>query len=340
MKAIRLRSVWFAILVLLWLCLPVTLIAQEKPRILRWATWPAGSVNHVMTSAMASVVDKYSKSSSRVASYGAFTDYIPLMNRGETDFGILNALEAWAAYQGMVPYYQEKHRNLRVIWAAPAGKVSVLVRANSKYKKLTDLKGATVAGGYDAHMGCRFLSEAVVATAGLTFKDMNLMPVSSVLTGIQALMDGRAEAATCASPGMPIIREADARIGVRWLPIETDPEAVKRMRKIFPGSFPDALKSGEAPGVKETVPVVGYHFYLSSSTKTDENIIDQVLKTLWEHNEELFKINPQLKYWTHDQAVQENVAIPYAPAAIRFLKEKRVWSPEMDKVQQELLTTK
>lgn len=340
MKTIRLRTVWLVIVTLLWLSLPFTLAAQEKPRILRWATWPAGSVNHVMTSAMASVVDKHYKSSSRVASYGAFTDYIPLMNRGETDFGILNALEAWAAYHGMVPYYQEKHRNLRLIWAAPAGKVSVLVRANSKYQKLTDLKGATVAGGYDAHMGCRFLSEAVVATAGLTFKDMNVMPVSSVLTGIQALMDGRVEAATCAAPGMPIIREADARIGVRWLPIETNPEAVKSMRKIFPGSFPDALKSGEAPGVKETVPVVGYHFYLSSSTKTEENTIYRVLKTLWENNEDLFKINPQLKYWTHDQAVQENVAIPYQPAAIRFLKEKGVWRPEMDKVQEELLATK
>ena len=340
MKAFGLRTMWLAILILFLLCRPLTLAAQEKARILRWATWPAGSVNHVMTSAMASVVDKHAKTSSRVASYGAFTDYIPLMNRGETDFGILNALEAWAAYRGMVPYYQEKHQNLRLMWAAPAGKVSVLVRANSKFKKLADLKGATVAGGYDAHMGCRFLSEAVVATAGLTFKDMKLMPVSGVVTGIQALMDGRAEAATCAAPGMPIIREADARIGVRWLPIETDPAAVKSMRKIFPGSFPDALKSGEAPGVKETTPVVGYHFYLSSSTKTAENTIEQVLKTLWEHNEELFKINPQLKYWTHDQVVQENVTIPYQQAAIRFLKEKKAWRPEMDKVQQELLGTK
>lgn len=340
MKTIKLRTVWLVIVTLLWLSLPFTLAAQEKPRILRWATWPAGSVNHVMTSAMASVVDKHYKSSSRVASYAGFTDYIPLMNKGETDFGILNALEAWAAYHGMAPYYQEQHRNLRLIWAAPAGKVSVLVRANSKYKKLTDLKGARVSGGYDAHMACRFLSEAVVATAGLTFKDMNVMPVSSVLTGIQALMDGRVEAATCAAPGMPIIREADARFGVRWLPIETNPEAVKSMRKIFPGSFPDALKSGEAPGVKETVPVLGYHFYLSSSTKTEENTIYRVLKTLWENNEDLFKINPQLKYWTHDQAVQENVAIPYQPAAIRFLKEKGVWRPEMDKVQEELLATK
>ncbi|MBI2357858.1 MAG: TAXI family TRAP transporter solute-binding subunit [Deltaproteobacteria bacterium] len=340
MKAIRLRTVWFVILTLLWLSLPLTLAAQEKPRILRWATWPAGSVNHVMTSAMASVVDKHYKSSSRVASYAAFTDYIPLMNRGETDFGILNALEAWGAYHAIAPYYQEKHRNLRLIWAAPAGKVSVLVRADSKYKKIADLKGARVAGGYDGHMGCRFLSQAVVATGGLTYKDMNVMPVSGVVTGIQALIDGRVEASTCSSPGMPIIREADARIGVRWLPIETHPQAVKSMQKIFPGSFPDTLKSGDAPGLKETIPVVGYHFYFSSGTKAEDNTVYQVLKTLWEHNEDLFKINPQLKYWTHDQVVQENAAIPYHPAAIRFLKEKRVWTPEMDKVQQELLATK
>lgn len=337
------KSVFKLLAILLAVCslsTAMALQAQERPKLLRWATFPPGSVNHVMTSAMAGVVDKHYKSSSRVASYTGFTDYIPLINKGETDFGILNALEAWAAYHGRVPYYRDKHQNLRLLWAAPAGKVSVLVRANSRFKAIADLKGARVAGGYDAHMACRFLAEAVLATGALSFREMTVIPVSTVVPGIQALMDGRVEATTCAAPGMPIVREADARVGVRWLPIETSAEAVKRMRQIFPGSFPDTLKPGEAPGLKEATPVVGYHFYLSSSTNTDENTIYQVLKTLWEHNEELFKINPQLKYWTHDQAVQESAAVPYHPAAIRFLKEKGVWKPEMDRVQSRLLAGK
>jgi len=340
MKPITSKWSWLLIFIAVWLLSAPTLSAQDRPKILRWATFPPGSVNHVMTSGMASVVDKYYKSSSRVASYTGFTDYIPLIHKGETEFGILNALEAWAGYHGRAPYYQDKNSNIRLVWAAPAGKVSVLVRANSKYKKIADLKGARVAGSYDAHMACKFLAEAVVSTAGITFKEMTVIPVSSVVPGIQSLIDGRVEAAGCAAPGMPIVREADARVGVRWLPIETSAEAVKRMRQVFPGAFVDQLKPGDAPGLTETTSVLGYHFYLSSSTNADDKTIYEVLKTLWEHNEELFKINPQLRYWTHDQAVQESAAIPYHPAAIRFLKEKGVWKAQMDKVQQELLAGK
>jgi len=339
MKAMGVKNFGAALLMVAWL-LPSALEAQEKPKILRWATFPPGSVNQVMTSGMASVVDKYYKSSSRVASYTGYRDYVPLIEKGEADFGILNALDAWGAYNGKVPFYQTTHQNLRLLWAAPAGKNAPLVRADSKYKTVGDLKGAKVAGGYDAHMVCRYLAEASLATSGLAFKDLTVMPMASVLPGIQALMDGRVEAATCAAPGMPAIREADARIGIRWLAVETSPAAIKRMRQVFPGSFIDSLKPGEAPGLKETISVVGYHFYLVSSTQTDENTLYQVMKTLWDHNEELFKINPQLKYWTHDQAVQESVAIPYHPAAIKFFKEKGLWKPEMEKIQQDLLSGK
>jgi TRAP transporter TAXI family solute receptor len=314
--------------------------AQERPRILRWVTFPAGSLNHVMTSGMASVVDAHMKISSRVASFTGYRDYVPLIDKGEADLGILNALDAWGAYHGKTPFYQAKHRNLRLIRSAPAGKVAVLVPAVSRFKSVADLKGARVVGGYDAHMVCRYLAEAMLATGGLGWKDLTVLPVASVLPGIQALMDGRVEAAPCAAPGMPIIREADARIGIRWLPVNTGPEAVKRMKEIFPGSFVDTLKAGEVPGLKEDIPVLGYHFYLTSSTHADENTVYQITRTMWDHNEELFKINPQLKYWTDEHAVVASMAIPYHPGAIRFYKEKGAWTPEMERVQQDLLLAK
>jgi len=81
-------------------------VSGQRPAILRWATFPAGSLNHVMTSGMASVVDNQMKSSSRVASYTGYRDYVPLIDKGETDFGILNALDAWGAYHGKAPFYQ------------------------------------------------------------------------------------------------------------------------------------------------------------------------------------------------------------------------------------------
>ncbi len=313
---------------------------QERPAILRWATFPAGSLNHVMTSGMASVVDSHVKTSSRVASYTGYRDYVPLIDKSEADLGILNALDAWGAYHAKAPFYTEAHRNLRILRAAPAGKSSILVRANSPVKRVADLKGMKVAGGYDAHMVCRFLAESALAGSGLTWKDLTVLPTANAPSGVQLLLDGRVEAATCAAPGMPIVREADARVGVRWLAVETSPEALRRMREIFPGSFPDTLKPGEAPGVKDEVAVTGYHYYLTAPAAMREALGYEIARTLWEHTEELFRINPQLKFWTNDQAVQAAVAIPYHEGAIRFYKEKGLWKPELEKIQRDLLSAR
>lgn len=320
--------------------LAVIEVQAAQPRILKWATFPPGSVNNVMVTGMALVSDNFYKSSSRVAAYTSYRSYVPLMNEGKVDFAVLNALDAWGAYNGKVPFYEEKHSDLRMLWAAPAGRVAVLVRADSKIKTLEDLRGATVTGGYDAHMVCRYLAAGALATAGLSSKDLTVYPVTTVLPGIQALMDGRVDAASCASPGMPIIQEADARVGVRWLPIETTTAAVERMQQVFAGSIVDSLKPGDAPGITKTIPVLGYHFYLTSSTHTDEKTVYGITKTLWEHNGDLSKIGKALAAWTNDVAVNASTTIPYHLGAIRFYKEKGIWTTEMDRLQEKLLSVK
>ncbi|MGI5883112.1 MAG: TAXI family TRAP transporter solute-binding subunit, partial [Dethiobacteria bacterium] len=63
-----------------------------------------------------------------------------------------------------------------------------------------------------------------------------------------------------------------------------------------------------------------------------------IVEAIWENNEELSGIHPRLKEWTIDRFVSEQATLPYHPGAIKFYKDKGVWTEEMDALQESLLS--
>jgi TRAP-type uncharacterized transport system substrate-binding protein len=88
--------------------------------------------------------------------------------------------------------------------------------------------------------------------------------------------------------------------------------------------------------VGDTVFLTNDIYLVASKELTDEAAYEAV-KALWEHNQELGEAYPGLKTWTRERMVSSNAFIPYHPGAIKFFKEKAVWSKEMDEVQANLL---
>jgi hypothetical protein len=94
------------------------------------------------------------------------------------------------------------------------------------------------------------------------------------------------------------IREADSAVGVRHLSIDCSPEGEQRLS--------DAIREG-------------------------------VLRAAWEHGDKLAPIHVIFKEWTRDRMASPDVTIPYHPTAIRFFKERGVWTAAHDQAQQRLL---
>ncbi len=301
-------------------------------------TLPQGSVAHGVGVAIAGVVSQKSPIRMVAAGYGGPQILVPLVDEGKASFALLNANDVASAVRGTKPEYKAAHRNLRVISNGYRNSIGILVRADSDIRSAADLKGKRVTGVFSAHKTCAKLATATIANAGLTWDDVRVVPVTSTVPSVQALADGRADAALCGAIGMSVIKEVNARVPVRFVSLDGSPAAEKRAEEAFAGGRVIEVPKGAGDGVVDSTNFLDYDFYLVGGAQLEDELVTQVLETIWSSLKELRESNRSFDDWTHERMATANMTIPYHPASVAFFKKKGVWTKEMEQRNSELLS--
>lgn len=305
-------------------------------------TNPAGSVFYAIGSGLAKVTAEHSPIRISVQPYTGTSTFVPLLDSGELDLGVNNAVDMGLAYRG--PNYKIGGRNpfphapnVRLIMRGAPLMVAAVVRKDSPIKTMADVKGKRVTGEYPANLAIWYNIFGELASVGLTWNDVRVVPVPGLNEGIDALVQGRADVSSYALNAAKI-READSTVGVRHLSIDCSPEGEKRLRSTVPGYYPRRVKKGEAAAVTEDICAVAYDVYVVAGKGVSDAILEGVLRSAWEHGDKLLPIHVIFKEWTRERMASPDVTIPYHPTAIRFFKERGVWTAEHDQAQQRLLS--
>jgi uncharacterized protein len=330
----------FVISILIGLIAATTADAQ-LPKQVTLATNPPGTAYYAVASGLAKVVSSHAGYQMVVQPYTGTSTMLPLLNTGEVDFGLVNAVDLGLAYRG--PTFKIGGRNpyphapnLRLVMRGSPLMVGLLVRKDSPIKVARDIKGKRMTGEYPAHLAVWYNMFGHLSSAGLTWSDVKVVPVPAVNDGVDALLQGRAEVTQHALNSAKV-KEADASVGVRHVSDDCSPAGEKRIRTGVPGYYPRWVKKGEATAVVEDTCFIAYDSYLAAGKGMPDAAVEAALKALWDHESELGPVHPMLKEWTRDRAVGSDVTIPYHPAAVRFFKEQGLWKPELEQAQQRLL---
>ena len=319
----------------------LTLGAQATPaavpRSATLATHAVGTGYNAMGTGIAAVVSRHTPIAVRVQPFAGPPAWLPSMDLGETDMGILTSADGVSSYKGVV-IYKRPFKNTRILVVGGTLKLGFFVPKDSPIETVADLKGKKIPADYPGIPIGRLSTTASLASAGLTYNDIIRVPVSDMAAGIQAYLEGRLDAGWH-SVGSPAIEEVNARKGgVKFISVNSTPEGAKRMAEIYPGSYPSFLKAGTATAVVKDTAVLTNDIYLVASKDFSDAAAYEVVKALWEYNQELGAAYPTLKEWQRDRMVSEKAFIPYHPGAIKFFKEKGAWSKEMEALQASLLS--
>ena len=316
--------------------------AAQKPASI--GTNPPGSVFYAIGSGLAKVAADAGTMRLSVQPYSGTSTFVPLLESGELELGVNNAVDMGLVYRGAD--YKIGGRNpfphgpsIRVVMRGAPLMIAPLARKDSPIRSIADAKGKRVTGEYPANLAIWYNVFGALASASLTWSDVRVVPVPALNDGVEALVQGRADVTSYALNGAKV-READAAVGVRHLSIDCSPEGERRLRAAVPGYYPRQLKKGGAFAVVDDTCVIAYDIYVVAGRGIPDALVEGMLRSVWEHGDKLAPLHPIFREWTRDRLASAELTMPYHPVAVRFFKERSVWTPEMERAQERLLAVR
>lgn len=302
-------------------CSPSSNKSDALPRTAAIGTNPAGTGAHAIASALAAIASKATPISGKVQPYNGPNAWMPLLESGEIEMGIINILDSYMAATG-TGNYKSPYSSVRVIsggvFPFTAG---LIIRDKLDVKQISDLKGKRLAWDYGGHAINQTWQNAVMEAGGLKPSDVQQVRVSNLNDGVRAVPEGKVDAAFTAV-GIGVVEEANAMEPVRFVSMPSTDAA----NKILARYGASVVKSDPAAGIKGDTYVIGYPLQLVSSTKVSDKAIATLLKAWWDNLAELQTIHPLLKRWTKETQALTNFTVPYHSGAVRFYKEMGIWS--------------
>jgi TRAP transporter TAXI family solute receptor len=329
------RSIPLSICLILSLLI-VSASQAQLPKSTTLATHAVGSLYNALGTGIATIVSRHTPTTVRVQPFAGPPAWLPSMDVGDTDMGVLTSADAVTSYKGIV-LYKKPYKNTRLLLIGGTLKLGFYVAKDAPIETVADLRGKRIPVDFPGTPIVRLSSTAGLASAGLTYNDIVKVPVSDLAAGGQAFLEGRTDAGWHTA-GSPAVEEANARKGVKFISLIGTPEGAKRMGDVYPGSYPGVLKAGSATGIIKDTTLLINDIYLVATKSMSDDAAYAIIKALWDQNQELGAAHPALKEWVRDRMVSPNAFIPFHPGAVKFFKEKGVWTKAMDDLQAKLLT--
>lgn len=252
------------------------------------------------------------------------SDYVPLVNAGEIEFGISNIVQLSYAVSGTGMSAGRPNPNLMMVATLMPFRNAYIVRRDSDIRSVSDLVGKRVPVFADGELG-DYVTKGYFANAGLDLSGVVPVQVPNFPRMWSSFAEGTADVAIVVV-GAGNSREFDASFGIRYLSFDDSPEAVERMREFLPQTYLQTLEPTAAiPGLAGPTNVNVFDYTLFAGKDVSEEIVYNALKALWEKEEALLAQGPVWAGFTKE-GMAKDVGVAYHPGAVKFFTEMGVWN--------------
>ena len=302
------------------LALSIGLAAPVTAQQLGIGTMNQGTSGYSMGTAIASVLAD-SNINALVQPSAGTSAYLPLIEFGELDFGIANAIEASESHKGEGAFAGKALGNVVPAARLFPFRVGIFVRKDSGIDTLADLKGRSITYGFSSQLTLKTVLDALLASGGIGPNDFTPVMVPNVVRGADDFAAGRVDAAFFAM-GSGKVSATDAAVGgLKFLPIPEGEAAEAAMKAIVPQSYVSVVEPApNLAGVDGPLRTMSYDYMLLTGTHVPDEQVAAVIKALHGGKDKLVASFPNFSAFDPN-SMYFDVGVPYHPGALAAFKD-------------------
>jgi TRAP transporter TAXI family solute receptor len=310
------------------LLLASSAVTAANAQVLSIATTPAGSFTNSIGAAIAKAIVDHAKMRATVTPQQSHGQ--DAVNDGSSELSLATLSDVQQYVTGTVDWEGKgKKPNIRLIARLVPIMTAGYVQKDSPIKTLADIKGKRVSTQYSAQRAVWRVVLAQLATVGLTEKDIQPVLVRNIVQAADDFAAGKTDVFWFALGSAKVKQVAASVNGIRALPVPSDPEAVKQMKKYVPGSYPTIVQPARnLDGVVGPTPVMAYDVVLFTHAKHSDDLIYRITKAVHENKKDMAAVFPALNQFEPEKMATAYDDLTYHPGAIKYFQEKKMWPPK------------
>jgi hypothetical protein len=255
-----------------------------------------------------------------VITTGGAPDNAFFVGQGDHDFGLATGDTILDAFEGTGPFTGRRQNDLRILFSGVAGGAFHLI-THERITSIEELRGRRIAMGPEGHIA--------TTIALMVFRQYGINPGDfipsflSLADGLSALSDGQVEAAL-ATGAFPLgaVQELAANVNFNYRIHSFSRSAVDTIIRENPTFGATVIPRGTYNRQNEDVLTIGTTNYMITNSRVPENVVYQVLETIFDNLETVHRGHPSARVITLEGAAVE--LIPLHEGARRFYRGRGI----------------
>ena len=287
--------------------------------------------------ALSTLIKKYLGVTASPQALGGSTAVLNAMGSDRMECAYIASDAAIDAYLGKGDFAGKPIKDLRILFGGPISMYLLVTRADSDIKTIADLKGKKVMYTRPGNPVLDRYMEGLLKAYNMTLKDINGLQWTSEDQIKSGLTSKTIDAALLPGPSIgqaPSLLELSQTVPIHLVDIPAD-----ILQKVIndnwePGLFSIVTyKGGQYKGQDTDVHIPNQLQFMLVRQTLATSFGYQLLKTIWDTNlAEYESMYPNNKIHSVKNTVTIN-ALPFHDGTVKYLKEKGLWTAEMQQNQ-------